>query len=207
MASVVVLAVVVIGLDLALERAAEQRASQQVSLLLDAPARVDLRGWPVSLRLAFGSLPAVAVHAQDVATGSGVRLQRVEATLNEVRLRLGDLFHARPPIDARAGRFTADLDAQALQQLLGRGSATTIQLVDGLVRLRTPTTTIDTRAGVEDGVLVLTPVTSPSRRLSRLEIPLPKLPAGTMVQRVTAFDDVLQLEGLFDPQALLQFVP
>jgi hypothetical protein len=52
-ASAMALAVVVLGLDLAVERAAERRVSQQLSLLLGAPAAVDLRGWPVSLRLVF----------------------------------------------------------------------------------------------------------------------------------------------------------
>jgi hypothetical protein len=206
-ASAMVLAVVAIGLDLAVERAAERRISQQVSQLLGAPAMVDLRGWPVSLRLVFGSLPEVAVHAQDVPTDSGVRLRQVDATLNEVRLQLGDLSHPRLPVDARAGTFTADLDAQAVQQLFERGSATTVQLADGLVRLRTPTTTIDTRVEIEEGMLVLTPVTSSPQLPSRVEIPLPRLPAGTMVQQVTIFGDLIRLEGLFDPEALLQFVP
>jgi hypothetical protein len=204
-AGVIVVLIAVVGLDPALERAVERRASVQASAVLDAPATVDLQGWPVSLRLLFGSIPAVEVHARDVPTGNGVRLERLDATATDVRLRLIDLAEGRVPAQAASGTFTADLDAQAIHRLLaGTGLDVAVRLMDGFVRLETPLATIDVAVAVDEDMLVLTRVRGGRRRFSQVKVALPRLPAGTTVQRATVLDGVLRLEGVFDPNALSQ---
>ncbi|MGH8910358.1 MAG: LmeA family phospholipid-binding protein [Egibacteraceae bacterium] len=207
-ASVMLAAAIMFGLDLALERAAEGRASAQVSQLLGAPTTVDLQGWPVSLRLLSGAASTVEVHAENVPTGSGVRLRQVNATIRDVRLRLGDLSASRLPVDVPPGTFIADLDAEAVRQLLGEfARAGPVRLASGLVLLLTPSARIEARVDAGRGTLVLTPVTASPQMPSPVEIPLPRLPAGTTVQRISVLDGALRLEGIFDPKTLLQTAP
>ena len=207
-ASVVVLAVVLIGLDAALTRAAEQRASEQATILLAAPATVDLRGWPLSLRLLLGVVPAVDVHATNVPTDSGVRLGQLDATLTNVRLRFGDLADGRLPADADDGTFVASLDTEAVRQLLGDlGSAGLVELRPGRVRFQVAGLPIEAGVTLASDQLVLTPVSGPPGVPDRLEVPLPELPPGTDVEQVTILDGALRLDGSFVPEALTSFAP
>jgi len=201
LAGLILLAVVAGGLDLALTRAAERRASEQASALLDAPATVDLRGWPVSLRLLLGAVPVVVVHAENVPTDSGVRVESLGLTLSDVRVRLADLEGGRLPTDARDGAFTAALDRRGVGQLLGGlVAADAIQLRDGVVGVEVAGVLVEAEVDVDQrGRLVLTLVNGPQELLPRIAVPLPMLPAGTTVQRVTVRDGLLLFEGVFDP--------
>ena len=207
-ASVVVLAVVLIGLDAALTRAAEQRASEQATILLAAPATVDLRGWPLSLRLLLGVVPVVDVHATKVPTDSGVRLGQLDATLTNVRLRLGDLADGRLPADADDGTFVASLDTEAVRRLLGDlGSAGLVELRPERVRFQVAGLPVEAGVTLASDQLVLTPVSGPPGVPDRLEVPLPELPPGTDVEQVTILDGALRLDGSFVPEALTSFAP
>lgn len=201
--TLIVLAVLAVAGDAALTRVAEQRASEQASVLLGAPATVDLEGWPVSLRLLLGSVPAVDVLATDVSTPNGARLDRLEVTLSDVRLRLTDLFTGRLRASARSGTFVADLDATAVEQLLGMlGQVGDVALSDGVVRLEVAGRSIDATVAVEGRTLVLRAGNPVRGRPVRLQVPLPTLPAGTTVEQVTVLPGILRVEGAFVPSAL-----
>ncbi|MGH8884134.1 MAG: LmeA family phospholipid-binding protein [Egibacteraceae bacterium] len=207
LAWVIALALLAVAVDAGLERVAERRASQQASALLDAPATVDLRGWPVSLRLLLGTLPAVDVHATNVPTDARVRVARLDARLSEVRLRLADLSTGRLPASARSGTFVADLDPAAVERLLGPvGRVSDIRLVAGAVQLRVVGIVVDAAVAVEDETLVITlvnvPRDAPREVPRRLKVPLPTLPAGATIERVIVLDGVLQLQGTFVPALL-----
>ena len=205
-ASVVALLVIAAGIDLALTRAAERRASEQASILLAAPATVDFRGWPVSVRLLFGAIPAVDLHATAVPTDSGVPLRTLDATLTRVRLRLGDLASGELPAEAGDGTFTATLDDEGVRAILGDlAQAGTVELVPGRVRLTVSRFTVEAGVSLEDAVLVLTPVTGPRGLPDRFEVPLPELPPGIHVERVEVLEGALQLAGAFTPEALAPF--
>lgn len=202
--SVIVLAILAVVADVGLERVVEQRASQQATMLLDAPATVDLQGWPVSLRLLFGTLPRVDVHAANVPTESGIRVDRIDVTLSEVRVSLADLSAGRLVASAQSGMFVADLDAAAVEQLLGTlGRVSDVRLVDGAVQLRVAGTTIDVPVAAEGERLVLSPAKVPRGVPRRIAVPLPMLPLGATVEQVTVLDGILRLEGTFVPDALL----
>jgi hypothetical protein len=205
-ASGVALLVIAGGIDLALTRTAEQQASEQASILLAAPATVDFRGWPVSLRLLFGTIPAVDLHATDVPTDSGVPLRTLDATLTRVRLRLGDLANGELPAEAGDGTLTATLDDEGARAILGDlAESGTVELVPGRVRFTVLGFTVESGVTLEQEVLVLTPVSGPRGLPDRLEVPLPELPPGIHVERVEVLTGALQLEGTFTPEALAPF--
>ncbi|MGH8934508.1 MAG: LmeA family phospholipid-binding protein [Egibacteraceae bacterium] len=208
LAGMIMLAVVAGGLDLALTRAAERRTSEQASALLDAPATVDLQGWPVSLRLLLGAVPVVVVQAENVPTDSGVRLESLGVTLRDVRVRLADLAGGRLPADARDGMFTAALDRRGVGQILGGlVAADAIQLRDGVIGVEVAGALIEAEVDVDSrGRLVLALVNAPQGLLPRIAVPLPMLPAGTTVQRVTVRDGLLRFEGVFDPAGLAELL-
>lgn len=108
------------AVDLGVTVVAEQRAGDQVSEVLDAPATVDLQGWPVGWYLLQGTVPRADISARDVPLEGGARLDELDVTLERVRVRWRDL---REPTDrlppADQGRFTARLDSEAVQRLLG----------------------------------------------------------------------------------------
>jgi hypothetical protein len=204
-ASLVVLLVVAAGVDLALTRSAERRASEQATVQLGAPATVDLQGWPVTVRLLAGTLPAVEVRATDVPTDSGVRLATLDATLTRVRVRIADLAAGRLPEEAEDGTFVATLDREGVRQLLGDlGQAGDVQLTPGRVAFTVGGFTIESGVGVANGQLVLTPFTDLGLLPDTFQVPLPELPAGVDVQNVSVLDDALQLEGTFAPEALAE---
>jgi hypothetical protein len=202
--ALIVLAVLVVVVDAGLERVAEQHASQHASTFLDAPATVDLRGWPVSLRLLFATLPVVDIHAEGVPTDTGVRVDRLDATLYDVHLHMAALSAGQLPAQARSATFVADFDSATIKQLLGslRG-VTDVRLVDGAIRLEGGGTTTDARVTVKGKTLILT-FDRPLRGVPRrLVVPLPTLPQGITVEQVTVLDGALRLQGTFVPNALL----
>jgi LmeA-like phospholipid-binding len=194
--------------DAGLERVAEQRASQQASTLLGAPAMVDLQGWPVSLHLLFATLPAADVHATNVPTDQGVRVARLDARLTKVRLSLGQLATGRLSISAQSGTFVADLDPPAVEQLLSPvGRVSDVRLARGAVQVRVLRTVVNAAVTVEGKALVVTLAGVPRGIPRRLRVPLPVLPAGAVIERVTVLDGILRLQGTFVPTRLETSTP
>jgi hypothetical protein len=118
--TLILLAGLLLVADLGVTLVAEQRAATQVSEVLDAPAEVNLRPWPVSWHLLSGRVPRADIAAADVPLGGGAQLDTLDVTLEGVRIRWRDLTEPAdrlPPADD--GRFTAQLDEAAVQELLG----------------------------------------------------------------------------------------
>lgn len=193
----------VVAIDVGLERVAERQASQQASILIDAPATVDLRGWPVGLRLLFGTIPAADVRASGVPTDSGIRVDRMDVKLSGVRFRLADLYAGRLAASAQSGTFVADLDSAAVEELLGPfGRVSDVRLVDGAVRLKMLGTAIDAPIAVQGETLVLAFDEVPRGVPARLVVPLPTLAPGATIERATVLEGTLRLEGGFSLDAL-----
>jgi hypothetical protein len=199
-----VVGVLVAVADQAVEALAEREAAERVSAQLGAPAVVDLDGWPISLRLLQGVVPRVTVAAAAVPLAdTGARLADLSATLVDVELGVDDLVEPPPGLPpAAGGTFTAVLDAQAVQRLVGLPQGLTlaqIQLVEGAVRLQLGgLASVDATVAVEGDAIVLRP-TAPLLDLAQLTLELPPLPAGAQVRAVEAVPNALRLMGSLDP--------
>lgn len=202
LASFLVVCAVLLGIaaavDLGLTAGAERQAAERLSAELGAPATVDLRGWPVTLRLLTGEVPEVVAEASSVPVPErAASLSRLTVTLTGVRLRLGDLRAPEAlPVRARTGRFTATVTADDLLELAGRPPIVqALELRPGVVRLvLLGGVTVEGTATARDGVLVLTPA-QPVLGIAELPVPLGELPAGATVDRVEVGDGELLLEG------------
>ena len=197
---VVLLGALAAGADWYFTGVAEERAGAEVSARLRAPVTVDLRGWPVSLRLLLGSVPEVAFAARDVplqeVEGS---LQLLEATLQDVRLDPAALSGADLVIEARAGTFLAVLD-QATVAALARGNldGVSIELGAGTARVGVPQlggVGLDTAVAVEDGQVVMRMTGLPGQLLPPLRLDLPVLPGGATVTTVEILPGRLVVHG------------
>jgi hypothetical protein len=194
---VVVLGVLVgIGavVDAALTSTAERQASEQLTRELGAPAEVDLRGWPVSLRLLGGRVPEVGVSATGVPIeGSEARITRIDATVRDVRVRFADLSSGGPlPVDGGAGRFTALLDPASVATLAGLPGALTFG--DGVATVDLGGIAVDVVAATADGQVVIRPLTDVPG-LTAVPLPLGDLPGGARVEAVRVAPEGLVLEG------------
>ncbi len=157
-ATLVLLVVAGVVADTLLTNAAERQASARVSEELGAPADVDLRGWPVSLRLLSGTVPEVGITAQDVPVeDTSVRVARLEVEVADVRIRFADLRAAGPlPVDGGAGTFRAELSEAEVNRLAGVGG---LQLGDGVASFDVAGQRVEVVATVEDERIVLRPIT------------------------------------------------
>lgn len=196
--------------DAGLTRSAEREAGERVRAETGAvTAQVDLRGWPVSLRLATGSVPEAFVTAADVPIPDRAALiSRLEVTLTDLALRLDDLqTPGAVPVRAATGRFEARLDADALTTLTVESSGTQ-GLVDrvepvvtpdgtGVVRvtLASGLGTVDAIPEAREGSLVLRPVHQLPIGPAELVVPLRDLPAGATVDAIHVEPGALVLAG------------
>jgi len=181
-----------------LTRALERRAATRVTQELGAPSSVDLRGWPVTGRLLFGSVPTAEVSASAVPIpGRSARLTRLDLTLADVRIDRTELFNPDVmPFDATTGRFAAGLDGPALLALSGPPPGLqAIEVVEQGVRLvvaggLSATVTPSAR----DGDLVLR-ADAPVLGDLEVVVPVPVLPGGTRIDSVRVDDGLVLLEG------------
>lgn len=179
-------------------RSAEQAAAEEIAGSLGAPADVRLRGWPAGLRLLATGTADVRVRARDVP------LEGTAATIATLELELDDVVVPRDrdaaggAVQARAARFSAELDDDAVQQLigaLGRIPLVDVELRNGVARLtfaRVPV--IDASAEVEAGRVVFRP-TAPVGAFVQVELGLGALPLGFRADSVEIRRDRLRLTG------------
>lgn len=196
--------------DAGLTRSAEREAAERVRAETGAvAAEVDLRGWPVSLRLATGSVPEAFVTATDVPIPDRAALiSLLEVTLTDLALRLDDLqTPGAVPVRAATGRFEARLDADALTALTVESSGTEgfVDRVEpvvtpdgtGVVRvtLASGLGTVDAVPEAREGSLVLRPVQALPIGPAELVVPLRDLPAGATVDGIHVEPGALVLAG------------
>lgn len=181
--------------DSLLTRTAEQQAAQRLSAELGgAPAEVDLRGWPVSLRLLGGQVPRADLAATGVTfADSPVRIERFEATLEDVRVRFADLRGDGPlPVNVGAGRFTVDLDEENVNRAVVVPGG--ITLGEGLAAVDVAGRRVEVVPIVEAGQVVLRPVVE-GTDLPPVTVPLPDLPAEVVIEQVIVRPGVLTVSG------------
>lgn len=216
--AVALLGALAFAVDSGLTRSAEDQAADRViSETGAADATVDLRGWPVALRLATGTVPEAYLTAATVPIpGRGAALSRLDVTLTDVALRFDDLNEPGAiPVQAAAGRFEAALDGEALRTLAAEDPTVAqvverIELLDGVVRVIAlgGAFSIDATVEARDGDLVLRPVEPlPVPGLEEVVIPLRDLPAGAVVDDIRVEPGAVVLQGqvtdlVLDPAAL-----
>jgi hypothetical protein len=171
---------------------AEEQASHRVGAVLGAPTEVELRGWPVSLRLLQGRVPEVALVARDVELDGGARVDRLEAVVSNVRITFAELRGTDAlPIDGGAGTFRADLAEATVSGLAG----VPVTLGDGLASLTIEGRAVDAVAGVESGGIVLRPVGGAAGEVAPVPLPLPPLPGEAIIDGVRIQPGVLRVSG------------
>lgn len=195
----VVLLAVGVLVDGEVTEQAERRAAEQVRGELDAASTaVDLQGWPVSLRLLFGTVPRIEVVAHDVPIpDQPASLDDLDVVLSDADLRLGSLGESDIPVRARTGTFTATLSGDDVYALAGSPPVVErVELVDGVLRfvLAGGVGALDVVATLRGDELVLqardTVFDVPPAR-----IPLTGLPAGARVESYTIEDGLITLRG------------
>lgn len=184
--------------DLFLTGALERRAATRVTQELGAPSSVDLRGWPVTARLLFSSVPTAVVSAAEVPIpGQSVRLTRLDLTVDDVRINRDELFNPDVmPFDATTGRFSAGLSGPALLELSGRPTGLAgIEVVEQGVRLvAVGGFSAVVQPSARDGDLVLR-ADVPVLGALEVVVPVPVLPGGTRIESVRVEGGLVLLEG------------
>jgi hypothetical protein len=171
---------------------AEEQASHRVGAVLGAPTEVELRGWPVSLRLLQGRVPEVALVARDVELAGGVRLDRLEAVVSNVRITFAELRGTDAlPVDGGSGTFRADVSEATASQLTG----VPVTLGDGLATVTVDGRAVDAVAAVEGGQIVLRPVGGAAGEVPPVPLPLPPLPGEAVIDGVRIQPGVLRVSG------------
>lgn len=174
---------------------AERGAEAALGQRLGAPAQVALSGWPVSLRLVAGGVPRAEITASDVPLeGTGASIDRIDVVLTDLTVALRDIVAGDPgsAVQASDGTFSALLTPQSLSELIGvRG----VRLGDGVLVIEAAGISADVTAAVEGGQVVLRPVGSVPPGAVPVELSLPPLPAGAVVEGVTISGDGLVLRG------------
>jgi hypothetical protein len=192
-----VLAGLVLAVDQWIESTAEARAQEQISERLGTPTEVELRGWPVGLRLLAGSVPEVLVRATDVPVeGRGPRI-------DELRVRLTDVaIDVRSPGDelpqGETATFTAVIAEASLRELVDLPSSVLdITLEQGSARIAVLGQAIPADVVAEDGNVVLRPQLSFAAvlGLDRIPLDLSAQPGGPYVREVEVREDALVLRG------------
>lgn len=118
--------------DVVVTGVAEDRVAARAEEEFGAPAEAELEGWPVALRVLAGQgLARVDVHAVDVPADGGT-LDRVDVTLTDVAVDLGDVrdgIEGLPP--AASARFEAEIGQESLQQMMGVPAELAVLTLDG----------------------------------------------------------------------------
>jgi len=193
-----VLVAVGVVVDGFLTRALERQVATRVSQELGAPSTVDLRGWPVTPRLLFDSIPTAEVSATAVPIpGQSARLTRLEFTLADVRIDRNELYNPDViPFDATTGRFSAGLDGPALLSLSGPPPGLqAIEVVEQGVRLVvTGGLSATVTPSARNGNLVLR-ADSPVLGDPEIVVPVPVLLEGTRIESVRVDGGLVLIEG------------
>jgi hypothetical protein len=149
----------------------------------------------VGLRLLTGGRVDARATARDVPLeGTEATLTRLEVELFEARVdRAGD-----GAIEARSATFRAELEDDAVQQLIGfagRIPLTNIELGNGVARFSfAGFALLDATAGIEDGRVVFN-LTAPIANLVNVRLQLEELPFGFEADTVEIRPGVLRLTG------------
>ena len=196
-ATVLVVVLLLLLVDLLATNLAEDRAAEQVAAELNADVDVDLRGWPVTLRLLGRQVPEVGFVATDVPLrDTAASLSRLDATLRDVEVPWTWTGEMDGVVRAGEGTFTAELDETAVQALVDL--PITVTLEDGVIRGSIAGAQLDATAEVEEGAIVLRPAAGALANLGELRLPLQGLPQGAVVEGVRVEPGVLRLNGSLD---------
>lgn len=205
----VALAILLVAGDVAATTYIERAAAREVTLRINAPATVDLEGWPVVPRLATSAgVPRARVSATAVPLqGVQLSLARVDVTLTNVRLPLlleGDLT----VLAADSASYVATIDQTGLQSLTAQAQANQVgqvQILPDRIQLLVAGITADLLVGARDGAVVLTLANAPLPELNGREFVLPVsgLPAGARIESAVIRGGVLQLAGPIEVHQLL----
>jgi hypothetical protein len=190
-----VVVVVLATLNVVIARSAETRAEEQASLAAGTPVDVRLRGFPVGLRLLTGGRVDASASARDVPLeGTTATLTRLDVEFTDARVdRAGD-----GAIEAREATFTAEMDADAVRQLIGiagRIPLTSIELANGIARFSfAGFALLDATARVDEGRVVFN-LTAPIANIVNVELQLEELPFGFVADSVEIRPGLLRLTG------------
>lgn len=196
-AALAVATALVLAADLLLADVAEQRAADRISEEVGAEARVDLHGWPTTLRLLFGTLPraevtAVQVPLDDLTTD----LDRLDITLEDVRLRWSDLRVGAALPHAARGTFEARLSSDTTFALASVPSGLLgFEIRDGELYARVLGNDVATDLRVGDGAIHVAPRIPLGRALGDTTIDLSDQPGDPQPEEVFVDGDVLVVRG------------
>jgi hypothetical protein len=197
--ALVVAAALLVALDIAATRIAEERAEARVSEELDAPVDVTLHGWPTGLRLLTGQVERAEVTARDVyLEESGATLDRLDVTLHDIDMGWDDVMN--PPEDlppASGGNFEARLSGDATWALAAvPGGLASLDIADGGIRLRTLLGQASADIVVVGGQVQLIPRTALGIFLSfPVTIDISDQPGSPTIEEAWVDGDTLILRG------------
>ena len=200
--AVAVLAVVLFVGDQVATSTAERRTSANITSTLDAPAEVELHGWPVGLRMLLGSIPSATLVATDVPLDNGATLDRLDVELTNVAITIDDLNAQEERLPkADQGTFTAQLDEASVGAMMGipEGLAE-ITLEDGLVELGAGGIAIQADVEASEGNVVVS-LAGPLAAIlggSEFAIDLSEEPGEPFVQDVEIDAGVMTVSGRLD---------
>jgi hypothetical protein len=183
-----------VGADALLTSAVEREASARVGAVLDAPADVALRGWPVSLRLLQGRVPEADIVAAGVPLGDGLRIDRLEATISDVTLDLSDLRRRDAwGLDVGGGTFVAEFSEGSVGDMTGLPIQ--VRLGEGLAEVSVGDLVVEIAASVEAGRVVLRPLGPVPPGLGPVALSLPALPGDARIDQVRVLPGRLLVTG------------
>lgn len=193
----ILIGVVVVGLLVAnalLTGGAERRVAERVESAIGSDADVQLDGWPVGPKVLSGQPLDARIVARDVPlAGTSAALTLLVVELDDVVVPEG-----AEPLRSQRGRFTAEFDAAAVQQLVGivgRLPLTDVELRNGVARLQVVGfPVIDATAELSDGEVAFRP-TTPLASLLTVSLQIEALPLDLEPATVRIREDVLRLEG------------
>lgn len=198
--TVVLLALVAVGVDYGVATLAENGTEQDVSVTLDAPATVEFHGWPVGLRILTGTIPRVEVSATDVPLARGASLDRLDVELTDVEVRISDLTGEAsdrlPP--ARDGTFEAKIDESSVAAMLGLPRrVVALDLAGGVATLSAAGLRVDAEVTARDGDVLVALQGALVRLLGGAEfrVDLSDEPGSPAVEDVEIRDGVMVLRG------------
>lgn len=194
-----VLGVVLVVGDQVLTSTAERRTSANISQTLDAPADVELHGWPVGVRMLLGSIPSATLTATDVPLDNGATLDRLDVELTDVVITIDTLNARQDQLPAAdQGTFTAELDEASVAAMMGipEGLAE-VTLEDGRVELGAGGLAIQADVGASNGDVVVS-LAGPLAAIlggSEFAIDLSQEPGEPFVERVEIDGGVMVVSG------------
>jgi hypothetical protein len=202
LAFVVLLVVGALVADPLLRQAAEERASEQVSEVIGAPADVRLGGSFAGLRLFTGVVPDVEITATDVPIeDSPVSIDRLDLELTNVRVGIDDLRGENEELpDMDEGRFVARIDQQTVSALIRAPRAIAdVQLIDGGVALRVAGLRFDADAEAVNGEVLFSSRQQLLELLGgRIQLDLSDQPGSPYVEEVRTDPESMVLSGRLD---------